>query len=109
MELASFYGLSKYYRDLVPAFAARSDLLYRATRVPVIELTFDLEQAFNRMKALQLDRPIVQILDPQRDFILETDASTVALGAVLKQEFTKTRFEHPVGLFSRGLTDNERH
>lgn len=61
------------------------------------------------MKALLFDRPIVRISDPQRDFVLETNASTVALDAVVKQAFPDTYLEHTVGLFSRGLTDTERH
>ncbi len=47
--------------------------------------------------------------DPQRDFILETDGSLIALGAVLKQKFYDTGLEHPVGFFSRSLTGSERN
>ncbi len=47
--------------------------------------------------------------DPQQDFILETDGSRIALGAVLKQKFDDTGLEHPVGFFSRSLTVSERN
>ena len=45
----------------------------------------------------------------QRDFILETDGSRIALGAVLNKKFDDTGFEHPVGFFSRFLTGSERN
>ena len=45
----------------------------------------------------------------QRDFILKTDGSRIALGAVLKQQFDDTVLEYPVGFFSRSLTGSERN
>lgn len=56
-----------------------------------------------------LKRPIVRLPDIHRDFILETDASTIAVGAVLKQMFNDTKLEHPVAFFSRSLTKTERN
>ena len=47
--------------------------------------------------------------DLQLDFILETDGSRIALGAVLKQKFEDSGLEHPVGFFSRSLTGSERN
>lgn len=35
--------------------------------------------------------------------MLKTDASTIAVRAVLTQQFIKTNLEHPVGFFSREL------
>lgn len=92
----------------MPAFALVSDSLYRETRVPVIEWKPDLEQPFDRMKVLILDRPLVRISDAQRDFILETVATTMALGAVLNHAFPDTYLKHPVGVLCQGLTDTER-
>ena len=56
-----------------------------------------------------LEPRIVWLPDLERDFILETDGSTVAVGAVLKQRFDDTNLEHPVGFFSRILTGSERN
>ena len=47
--------------------------------------------------------------DPQRDFILETDGSRIALGSVLNQKFDDPVLEHPVGFISRSLTGSERN
>ena len=47
--------------------------------------------------------------DFQQDFVLETDGSRTAIGAVLKQRFEDTGLEHPVGFFSRALSGPERN
>ena len=52
---------------------------------------------------------IIRLPDPDRSFILETDASRVAVGAVLKQKFKDTGHEHPVGFFSKSLSKSERN
>jgi hypothetical protein len=108
-ELASFLGLCNYYRDLVPSFASTSDVLYQNSRKRIIEWTPTLEEAFEKLKNQLLERPIVRLPDPQLSFILETDASTVAVGAVLKQKFANTGLEHPVAFFSRSLSGSERN
>ena len=61
------------------------------------------------MKAQILTPRIVRLPEPQRDFILETDGSRIALGAVLKQKFDDTGLEHPVGFFSRSLSGSEHN
>ena len=52
---------------------------------------------------------MIRLPDPQRDFILETDGSRTAIGAVLKQKFDDTGLEHLVGFFSRALSGPERN
>ena len=107
--LASFLGLCNYYRELIPSFAHISDPLYKASRQEFIEWTPALTASFEQLKYQLLEPRIVRMPDPQRDFILETDGSRVALGAVLKQKFDDTNLEHPVGFFSRSLTGSERN
>jgi len=108
-EMASFLGLCNYYRDLVPSFADLSHSLYEVSRQKQIEWTEEMIDAFEKLKERMLTRPIVRLPNPQEPFILETDASTVAVGAVLKQLFEDTKLEHPVGFFSRALTGSERN
>lgn len=45
--------------------------------------------------------------DIKRDVVLETDASTVALGVFLKKKFNDTKLEHSVAFFSRAFTKTE--
>ena len=109
IEMASFLGYCNYYRDLIPSFAHLSDPLYKASRAAFIDWTPSLGASFEQLKQQMLTPRIVRMPDPQRDFILETDGSRIALGAVLKQRFDDTKLEHPVGFFSRSLAGSERN
>ena len=51
---------------------------------------------------------IVRIADPSQPFILQTDASSVAVGAVLLQFFEDAKRELPVAFYSRALSTSER-
>ena len=107
--LASFLGLCNYYRELIPNFAHVSDPLYKASKTEFIEWTPTLTESFNNLKQLLTEPRVVRLPNPDNEFVLETDASRVALGAVLKQKFVDTNLEHPVGFFSRALTGSERN
>lgn len=43
------------------------------------------------------------------DFVLKTDASTVAVEAVLKKVLSDTNLKHPVAFYSRALTSTEQN
>ena len=109
IELASFLGFCNYYRDLVPDFARLSDALYKKTRKDPLEWTSELNSAFQQLKTQMLKLPLIKLPDPEHDFVLETDASKVAVGAVLKQFFDSVGGEFPVAFFSRALTLTERN
>ena len=106
--LASFLFLCNYYRTFVNSFAHVSDCLYKAAKTKVIDWTADLRSKFEVLKTLMLYAPVVRLPDVEKKFILETDGSKVAVGAVLKQRFDDTGLEHPVGFFSRALSGSER-
>lgn len=93
----------------MPAIAHVSDSLYKAARTRNIKWTKALGEAIEQLKCSLLERPVVRIQDPHRDFVLETDASIIAVGFVLKQQFSDTQLEHPVWFFSRALSDTERN
>ena len=107
--LASFLGLCNYYRDLISNFAHISNPLYKVSRSSIVKWTPELNLSFEQLKQQLLEFRIVRMPYPQRDFILETDGSRIAIGAVLKQKFDVTGLEHPVGFYSRSLTGSERN
>ena len=51
----------------------------------------------------------MRLPDPERPFILETDGSRVAVGAVLIQRFDDTGLEHSIGFFLMAHTGLERN
>jgi hypothetical protein len=60
---------------------------------------------FKNLKRALSTAPVIATLDPIQEFILRTDASDVALGAVLaqRQEWKGRIVERPLRLFSRKL------
>ena len=79
------------------------------SRVDKILWTDSLETNFEKIKEQLFYPRIIRLPDPNRPFILETDGSRVAVGAMLKQKFDDTGQKHPVGFFSRALSGSERN
>src|ERR1700758_4348747 len=68
----------------------------------------DAEQkAFDSLKEACTSYPVLRTPDWTKPFILETDASGFALGAVIAQEYDDG--VHPVAFYSRSLLDAERN
>jgi hypothetical protein len=66
----------------------------------------DQDVAFNKLKVAISQPPVLRMADFSKPFILQTDASGLALGAVLSQEFDGCR--QPIAYASRTLTAQER-
>ena len=64
-------------------------------------------QAFQSMKSALVEGLQLCHVNPDKPFILRTDASKVAIGAVLEQEHEGKL--QPVSFFSRVLTPNQRN
>ena len=56
------------------------------------------ENTFNSVKQALSSAPVLKFADPTKQFIIESDASNFAIGAVLLQEFDG--IEHPIAYFS---------
>ena len=110
-DIASFLGLCNYYRSLAPELANIADVLYQSVNEKSLEWTSSHQSAFESIKSVLSSKRIVHLPDTSRSFILETDASEIALGAVLKQTFTTPAgdpVERPVSFYSKSLTATER-
>ena len=70
------------------------------------EWTTDQEDSFQALKEKLCEEPVLQYLpDFSKPFILNTDASGIAIGSILSQgEINKDR---PIAYVSRTLTENE--
>ena len=62
--------------------------------------------AFEALKEAIMSPPVLRMPDFSKQFILQTDASSVALGAVLPQVVDGAR--QPVAFISRTLTQQEK-
>ena len=86
-ELKSFLGLVSYYRKYIRNFSLIAKCLFELTRPnSKWKWTDDCNQAFRTLKEKLISAPILSYPDVNGgDFILDTDASHLAIGAVLSQ------------------------
>src|SRR5271168_2223377 len=108
-QVQSFLGFINFYRRLIPGFAEAALPLTRLTRKDVpFEWTDPEEQAFQELKRRATAEPVMAHFNPNREVVLETDASDYAIGACLSQRDDSKRLR-PVAYFSRGLTAAEKN
>ena len=86
-EVKQFLGLIGYYRKFVPCFADISRPLSKLTHHNVVfESTDQCSKAFNHLRELLMEYPILRYPDPTQGYILYTDASGIGWSGVLTQE-----------------------
>ena len=86
-EVRSFLGLCGYYRRFVPNFAAIAVPLTELTKEEnTFQFYHEEEKAFATLKSTLIEHPILQLPNFEKEFIIETDASGLAIGAVISQE-----------------------
>ena len=99
-EVKQFLGLIGYYRKFVPRFADMSRPLTKLTRHNVtFEWTEQCTKAFNHLRELLMEYPILRYPDPTQGYILYMDASGVGWSGVLTQEYKDEKGKpknHPI-------------
>ena len=113
-ELRSFMGFCNYY---VRMYAELSGPLHKMLQVGKFDglkgskkklaWTLEAEDAFNRLKERLLGQLGLFLVDPDKGFVLRTDASDYAVGAVLEQ--VRDDGTHvPVAFWNRILAEGQR-
>ena len=106
-SLRSFLGFCSYYRRFIPDFAGIAKPLHRLTEKGVAYVwTDECSNAFESLKQKMAKAPVLAHPDFSQRFILDTDASDLAIGAVLSQKIDGQ--EHVIAYASRTLTKSER-
>lgn len=83
-EVQSFVGLASYYRRFVKGFVDIARPLHQLVeKGKRFQWTEDCQRAFEQLKASLITTPVLAYPDPNKTFILDTDASNVGMGAVL--------------------------
>lgn len=108
-KLKGFLGLAGYYRRLIKDFANIAVPLNKLTskKVP-FEWKPEQQKAFEELKKAMTTAPVLGKPNYEKEWVLEVDASDVALGAVLGQEQDDLEV-HPVYFWSRQLNHAERN
>lgn len=115
-ELRAFLGLSSYYRRFIMGYAALARPLTAllrgedgrisksASARKQIQFNDEAIKAFEKIKSTLIsDDVILQYPDFNKEFVLTTDASDYAIGAVLSQN------DRPISFISRTLSETEEN
>ena len=105
-DVRSFLGLASYYRKFIKGFSQLAKPMTDLTRDKVTWRWGDAEA--NRFKALKVamaTAPILCLPDFDKQFVVTTDASDVAVGAILEQGFGSGL--QPIVFASRKLNATE--
>jgi transposase InsO family protein len=115
-HIRQFLGLAGYYRRFIKRFshiaAPLSNLLRvgeivaktKSSKNQLISWNTTCQLAFDRLKEALTSAPVLQQVDPEKPFVVETDASDFAIGSCLLQEGDDGKL-HPVAYESRKLSD----
>ncbi|GFX56874.1 retrovirus-related Pol polyprotein from transposon 297 [Trichonephila clavipes] len=108
-QLQSFLQTCSWYRKFIPNFSGIAKPLSNLSKKSTAWKWSEIEQqAFQTLKQCLITPPILRQVDPKKPFIIRTDASSYALGAVLLQGESPTD-EQPVEYASRLLSSAEKN
>ena len=107
-ELRSFLGLCSYYRRFIANYSHLAKPLTRLTeKDQKLNWTTECSEAFDRLRHMLVTASILAHPDFTKSFILDTDASNHAIGAVLSQKVGNK--EKVIAYASRTLSKCERN
>jgi len=106
-QLRRFLGMSSWYRRFIPQFATLSEPLTRLLKKGKRWGWGDEQvRAFEQIREHLMTAPTLSCPNFEEPFVLQTDASSVGLGAVLTQ--TIEGEEKVIAFASRALADPEK-
>ena len=116
-ELRAYLGFCNYYSGYIKMYAEyaapmtamlkgnREEIKKVSKKAPV--WNEDSDRAFEGMKQALLSALVLHLVDPDQRFVLRTDASDYAIGAMLEQVLDDGRHV-PVPLWSQVLAEGQR-
>lgn len=97
-EVRSFLGMVGYYRDYIPLFSVIAAPLTDLTKKNApnkIDWEGKHQEAFVKLKEMLVEHPVLKLLDPSKEYILQTDACDTGIGVVLLQSCDDGRWPVP--------------
>ena len=105
-DVRSFLGLASYYRKFIKGFSQLAKPMTYLTRDKVTCRWGDAEaNSFKALKVAMATAPILRLPDFDKQFVVMTDASDVAVGAILEHDFGSGL--QPIAFASRKLSATE--
>ncbi len=110
-ELQRFLGFANFYRRFIAQYSQTSAPLTSLLRHKPKSLSWTPEatQAFQHLKLAFCSAPALFHPNPTLRFVVEVDASTLGVGAVLSQWKGEPPVLHPCAYFSRKLSPAEQN
>ncbi|GJW51736.1 retrotransposon-related protein [Tanacetum coccineum] len=97
-QLRGFLGLTGYYRRFIKNYAVISHPLTKLLKKNSFGWNVEAETAFKTLKEAMISTPVLSLPNFNKEFVVETDACDVGIGAVLLQD------GHPIAYMSKALS-----
>eukprot|EP00253_Pinus_taeda_P028202 PITA_28202 len=101
-DIRSFMGLAGYYRRFVEGLSRVAYPITSSKKGRSFKWSSECQQSFEKLKQLLTSAPVLSIADPNKDYVVCTDASGEGVGGVLMQEGRVIAYE------SRKLKEHEQ-
>ena len=99
-------GMVSYYRKFIRSFSEVAAPLHDLTKKGQIFQWGDKEErAMQNLKDALTEAPVLRLADPEKKYVVATDASNYAIGGVLMQGSESDL--HPIAFISRKLRTTE--
>ena len=109
MQLMRFLGIAGYYRKFSDNFSVIAEPLTNllSKRTKCI-WTKDCQKAFDILKAILKNKPVLLAPYSAKEFTLAVDASDISAGSGLMQE-DGNGVDHPVSYFSKKFNKHQKN
>lgn len=109
-EVQRFLGFAYFYRKFIRNFSSVAAPLSALTSPKVsFQWSQSSSEAFQRLKKLFTTAPVLTLPSVDQQFVVEVDASSSGVGAVLSQRSGMDNKIHPCAFLSRRLSQAERN